>query len=263
MACNHATLKQGNTYTTAEGKQFSARVQASPNVPNQVGTWSSLLNRNYVEVGILFHNIPNGAGPGTLVLTTYGCTADWDIVDTRDRVVRWQRAYTGLASSEQIHIEDGGKVLTRVQGIAPLVNADGIMNALPVPGPALAPPLITSQWYPAGAKIPSFDRLSLMTGPASPLAANGFPMRSLTTGNAARFAPPGLCRFFTYTGPAVDLNILYVSTVPAVAVTYATQVGVTNFAWSIPAWGVLEVDNNSGSTIDYIINWNRYPMTTT
>jgi len=261
MACDHATLRQGNTYTTAEGKQFSARVQASPNVPNQVDVWNSLLNRNYVEVGRLFHNIPNGAGPGTVVLTTYGCTADWDIVDTRDRTQRWQRAYTGLASSEQIYLEDGGNILTRVQGQAPSINADGLMNMLPVPGPVTLPPLITSQWYPSGAKIPSFDRLSLMTGPASPLAANGFPMRSLPPNFAHRFAPPGLCRFFAYTGPAADIAMLYVSTTPAVAVTYSTIVGATNFAWPVPAWGVVEVQNNSGVNIDFTVNWNRFAMT--
>lgn len=260
MACDHATLRQGNTYTTAEGKQFSARVQASPNVPSQVDTWNSLLNRNYVEIGQLFHNIPNGAGPGTVVLTTYGCTADWDIVDTRDRTQRWQRAYTGLASSEQVFLEDGGNIHTRVQGQAPLINADGILNSLPIPGPSTLPPLITSQWYPLGAKIPSFDRLSLMTGPASPLAANGFPLRSLPNGSQYRFAAPGLCRFYAYEGPAVDLNVLYVSSTPLVAVTYAGHVGVANFAWPLPAWGVLEVDNTSGGTIDFILNWNRYPM---
>lgn len=260
MVCDHATLRQGNTYTTAEGKQFSARVLASPNVPNTVDTWNSLLNKPYIGTGTLFHNIPNGAGPGTVVLTTYGCTADWSIVDTRDRAARWQRAYTGLASSEQVYLEDGGNISTRVQGQAPNINADGIMNALPTPGPPLAGPLITSQWYPAGSKIPSFDRLSIMTGPASPFAANGFPLRSLPNGSQYRFAAPGLCRFYAYEGPGVNLNIFYVSTTPLVSVNYAGHVGAANFAWPLPAWGVLEVDNNSGATIDFILNWNRFPM---
>ena len=257
MACDHGSLRQGNTYTTAQGKQFSARVLSNPTDD----VWDSLINRNYVELSPLFHNIPNGAGPGTVVLTTWGCMADWSIIDTRDRAPRYQRAFTGLASSEQIFLEDGGNIHTRVQGVRPLVNADGICDSLPVPGPAsYGPPLITSQWYPAGSKIPSFDRLSLMTGPASPLAANGFPLRSLPSGSTYRFAAPGLCRFYAYEGPAVSLNILYSSATPLVAASYASHVGASNFAWPLPAWGILEVDNTTPGTIDFVLNWNRYPM---
>lgn len=266
MACNHqgGALRQGNTYTTAEGKQFSARVQASPNL--LTGTqWPDLLNKTYDDRRPLLHNIPNGAGPGTLVLQSFGACADWTILAVRDKVSVTQRAYTGYASWEQVYLEDGGNVHARVQGQLGniTVNADGILNSTVGPSTQAGAPWIASTWYPSGASIPTFDRLSLMTGPTAPQLPNGFPLRSLPSQNVYSFVPPGNCRFFTYDGvTGVTIEIRYESAIPAVSYPInTTQVAPGNhFAYSCPAWGIVDVRNTTQGTIDFAICWNRYPL---
>lgn len=265
MACSHDSLRQGNTYTTADGRQFATRVIAS--LVEQPELWNALLNKPYDEVLPRFHNIPNGAGPGTMVVSSGNAWADWTLETSRDRVPTVQRGYTGPASWEQFYMEDGGNLSCRVSGTGPIlgVNADGLWSSRPPPGIRNQPNVIAA-WFPSGTNVPSFDRLSIMTGPTAPTLPNGFPLRSLAGGNSYFFAPPGNCRFFAYTGPNTagtgdaDLAIMYDSTLPGVNFTIGTFPGVDRYVGSCPSWGMVQVTNTTGVAINFTMDWNRFPM---
>lgn len=256
----------GPTYTTAGKKQFVTRVFAS----NQFTTstnWAVLTGQPYSVKRPLFHNIPNGAGPGTWVVQSLGAICDWTLNTSKDKVLQQQRAYTGHASWEQFHTEDGGNLHMRVLGEIQQVNIDGIIDGTTLPGPPnVLQPSVQSAWYPAGSNFPTFDRLMLMTGPTQPNLPNGFPLRTLGAGNTYSFAAPGNCRFFDFKGTQTagvgdfTLDYRYQSNVPAVNFAFSSFTTISTFSDCLPAWSILDVTNTSAVATDFSLSWNRFPM---
>lgn len=205
----------------------------------------------------LILNVPNGAGPGTLYLGTHDTFASWTVTDSKNLVRQTQRAYTGVASWEQLFVEDGCTVSVTLldrDSLRPYTN-DGVQ--LNIGNPA---PRIFAQWFPAGTEITSFDRLSLCSGPAG--TSNPFPLRTvLPGGTTVNMAPPGLCRFLSISASStVDLTIVNLGS--ASNVTYEVIAG-TYFTRAIPAWCMvfLLAPIAPAPSVDWSVCWNRYPIT--
>ena len=241
MACN-------DPYHNPAGLKFVTRVE----IGNADPLWPDDLP---YEQDQLVMNIPNGAGPGTILLQTQDAYADWRILGTKNLVRSQQRAYTGPASWEEVWVEDGAFINCRIQGVTQLhVNLDGIENNV------ASIPLLRALWFPNGARIPTFDRLSITSGLTSPPVANGFPFRSLANNAVATVFPPGLCRYLQVTsGGAYDFSVqrdtvntqYFLGTaIPATTATYVF----------VPAWAEFEFTNTSGTTNDVAFCWSRYPM---
>ncbi len=243
MACN-------DPYHNPAGLKFVTRVEIGSNDP----LWPDGLA--YGEDRLIL-NIPNGAGPGTVLLQTENCYMDWRTVGTKNLVRSTQRAYTGVSSWEEVWLEDGGNIYGRVQG-RPTgeYNVDGILQ-----GPLLGvESKLRALWFPNSARIPTFDRLSLVSGPITPAAPGGFPFRSVTAQGVVTFAPPGLCRYFQISvgnNATIDVQILYDQGPTA----YWISTGVDIIYAFCPAWGTLEVTTSGPGSQDIAICWNRFPMT--
>jgi len=240
VACN-------DPYHNPAGLKFVTRVEIGSADP----MWPDALA--YGEDRLIM-NIPNGAGPGTVLLQTENCYMDWRIVGTKNLVRSTQRAYTGAASWEEVWIEDGANIYGRVQARSAVAyNTDGLeaqtgVNAL------------RALWFPNGARIPTFDRLSLVSGGVTPAAPGGFPLRSLANGADALFAPPGLCRYFQASiggNNTFTVSIAYDQGPP----DYWVGTGANIFYGFCPAWANVIVTNTSGGLADIAVCWNRFPMT--
>jgi len=248
VACNEP-------YQNPAGLKFVTRTEITAEVDGEENPlWPDDLP--YLEDHLIM-NIPNGAGPGTVILQSANAYVEWRIVGTKNLVRSTQRAYTGAASWEEVFVEDGCFIYARAQSTsASVFNVDGIITNV-----ANTLGRLKALWFPNGANIPTFDRLSIISGGISPLAPNGFPMRDIADGASAYFAPPGLCRYFqvslfgAYNWNLVhdgDLNEPYSE----------AQQGVTGFVYGFcPAWLTLRVENASGLLASYSIGWNRFPMT--
>lgn len=250
MACNEP-------YQNPAGLKFVTRTEIKARLDDGVTDnprWPDDLP--YLDDRLIM-NIPNGAGPGTVILQSANAYVDWRIVGTKNLVRSTQRAYTGASSWEEVFVEDGCFIHARVQSDAAIeFNVDGISGGV-VDREKVT---LRALWFPNSANIPTFDRLSLISGGISPAAANGFPMRDIADGVSAFFAPPGLCRYFQ-----VSLNGNYNWNLVRDADTNTPYQGVqaaTGFAYGFcPSWLCLQVTNDSGFLATYSIGWNRFPMT--
>lgn len=242
MACN-------DPYHNPAGLKFVTRVEIGSADP----MWPDGLA--YGEDRLIL-NIPNGAGPGTVLLQTENCYMDWRIVGTKNLVRSTQRAYTGVASWEEVWIEDGANIYGRVQGIPQgLYNVDGLLTGV-------GDRNLRALWFPNGARIPTFDRLSLVSGGITPAAPGGFPMRSMAAAAVNFFGPPGLCRYFQASigsNGTMELAIVYDNGPPQ----YWVTTGVDIAYGFCPAWGTVSLTNTSGGLADVAVCWNRFPMTGT
>ena len=202
----------------------------------------------------LMLNIPNGAGPGTLYLGTQDTYASWLITDTKNLVRQTQRAYTGAANWEQLWVEDGCNIQVL------LLDRDSLNHYSPdgISIPGNPEPRIFAQWFPAKTEITSFDRLSLVSGP--PGTAQRYPFASLAAGTSSRhFVPVGLCRFVSIS--ATDqVTVRIENLTPASNPLYELVGPTNNMSRAIPAWGVLQIQAGQGTTADFSVCWNRYPM---
>lgn len=240
MACN-------DPYENPAGLKFVTRVEIAATDDLWPGDLSYGEDR-------LIMNIPNGAGPGTLLVSTENAYADWRVVGTKNLVRSSQRAYTGVASWEQLWVEDGCFVYARaIQGTAGTYNLDGLQLVVPGNG------FIRAMWYPNGASVPTFDRLSLISGNVTPNQPDGFPFRSIANLGNNFFAPPGLCRYFQISlDGAYDYSLVHDGT----NLVYSTFTAATGYSYGFcPAWCELEITNTSGGVEDYSVCWNRFPMT--
>ena len=240
MACNEP-------YQNPAGLKFVTRVEIV--YPDDL--WPDDLA--YGEDRLIL-NIPNGAGPVTLILQTENAYADWRIVGTKNLVRSSQRAYTGVSSWEQVWVEDGCFVYARaINGTAGTYNLDGLQ--LDVPDTHK----LRALWYPNGASVPTFDRLSLISGNVTPIQPNGFPFRSIGDQGNNFFAPPGLCRYFQISlNGAYDYKLEH----DGQNLVYSTFTAATGYSYGFcPAWCELEIINASGGVANYSVSWNRFPMT--
>lgn len=243
MACN-------DPYQNPAGLKFVTRVEIGSNDP----LWPDGLA--YGEDRLIL-NIPNGAGPGTVLLQTENCYMDWRTVGTKNLVRSTQRAYTGVSSWEEVWLEDGGNIYGRVQGRSVAAyNVDGILE-----GPIIGvESKLRALWFPNSTRIPTFDRLSIVSGPTTPASPGGFPVRTIGSPGTTSLTPPGLCRFFQVSmgnGQSFGLNILY-GNGPA---AYWASPGQEFEYGCCPAWGTLHITNLSVNPADFAVCWNRYPMT--
>ena len=239
MACN-------DPYQNPAGLKFVTRVQYLATDPQ----YRAALDREQ-----LILNIPNGAGPGTLYLGTHDTYASWTITDVKNLVRQTQRAYTGAASWEQVWVEDGCtvNVLLLDRDAAQHYSPDGVGNLGGNPEAR-----IFAQWFPAGTELTSFDRLSLLSGPAG--TANPYPFRTLPAGAASwLFVPPGLCRFVSVSA-VEQVTCRLTNLTPASNPLYELIGPTNNFSRAIPAWGVLQIFAGQNTTADFSVCWNRYPM---
>lgn len=243
MACSH-------TYHNPAGSKFVTRVE----IDNSQALWPDDLA--YGEDRLIL-NIPNGAGPGTILLQTQNCFADWRVVDTKNLVRSTQRAYTGAASWEEVFVEDGCNIYGRVQRLTDnLFNTDGLASTT-----ANDDARMRALWFPNSANIPTFDRLSIVSGPITPVQPGGYPLRTVADGSRIVFAPPGLCRYFQVSMDATytiqlgteSLNVIWFQSLgPTVAFSRGF----------CPAWATLSITNQSGGpAADLALCWNRFPMT--
>lgn len=241
MACN-------DPYENPAGLKFVTRVE----IDTTDDLWPDQLA--YLEDRLIL-NVPNGAGPGTVLLQTTNAYMDWRIVGTKNLVRSTQRAYTGPASWEEVFVEDGCFIYGRVQAITgALFNVDGLIT-IQAGGEAS----LRALWFPNSARIPTFDRLSLVSGNITPAIAGGFPFRTLGNGNTQQFVPPGLCRYFQITSEgAYDYQVNYVTNQNI----WFSTAGATGFSYGFcPAWGQLDITNSSGGAANLAVCWNRFPMT--
>jgi len=243
VACN-------DPYENPAGLKFVTRVE----LDTRDDLWPD--NLAYLEDRLIM-NIPNGAGPGTVLLQTTNAYVDWRIVGTKNLVRSTQRAYTGVSSWEEVFVEDGCFIYGRAQGIAStLFNVDGLVtNQL---GGAAS---LRALWFPNSANVPTFDRLSVVSGPITPATANGFPFRSLSgtgAGSLITLAPPGLCRYFQISSDGTfDYDVTQEGNV-----IWSITTGVTGFSYGFcPAWAQVQITNTSGGTANVAVCWNRFPMT--
>ena len=229
-------------YHNPAGLKFVTRVEylgGSPMYANALAGESIILN------------IPNGAGPGTLFLGTHDTYASWTVRDTKNLVRETQRAYTGAASWEQLFVEDGCTVSVTLldRDSVNSFNDDGVAQRGVFPSPR-----IFAEWFPSGTSVPSFTRLSLMTGPLG--TANPYP---IPTGINITpiLTPPGLCRFISVqANNPTAANIRNIT--PATNVLYEAIPATTFFTRAIPAWCIVEIVLAVGD--DVAVCWNRYPM---
>lgn len=247
MACNEP-------YQNPAGLKFVTRVSIGSDDPR----WPAGIA--YGEDRLIL-NIPNGSGPGTVLLQTENCYADWRVVGTKNLVRSTQRAYTGAASWEEVWLEDGGNIYGRVQDVSQFsFNTDGLVTAA-------NGSTIKALWFPNSARIPTFDRLSIVSGPITPAAAGGFPFRSVADDAEITIVPPGLCRYFqvsigqTGLGTGTfDLKVVY----DVANTAEYWSVSATSVAYGFcPAWGSVWIKNTSGSLQNMSLCWNRFPMTGT
>lgn len=239
MAC-------GQPYQNPAGLKFVTRVEYNAGD----GLYTSALAS---AAPIL--NIPNGAGPGTLFVGTHDTYAVWTIRDVKNRVTETQRAYTGAACWESLWVEDGCTVnvqlLDRDSNFH--FDNDGVVNTDPLT------PRIFAQWFPAGSHVPSFDRLSLVSGPGG--TVNPYPLRTFTSPNSTiTVTPPGLCRFISIAA-SDDLQVTFQNITAATNPAYERVIGTTIMSRCVPAWCsvVLQLAPNVGNA-DYTVCWNRFPM---
>lgn len=243
MACN-------DPYENPAGLKFVTRVE----LEGTDDLWPDGLD--YLEDRLIM-NIPNGAGPGTVLLQTTNAYVDWKIVGTKNLVRSTQRAYTGVSSWEEVFVEDGCFIYGRVQSSASnAFNVDGLITS-----PIGATANLRSLWFPNSANIPTFDRLSVVSGPISPSTPGGFPFRSLASSGASSvitLAPPGLCRYFQISSEgSYDYEISQEGNV-----IWSITTGATGFSYGFcPAWGQVKITNTAGSTTNFAVCWNRFPMT--
>ena len=92
MACN-------DPYENPAGLKFVTRVE----IDTTDDLWPDQLA--YLEDRLIL-NVPNGAGPGTVLLQTTNAYMDWRIVGRKKVVRSTQHAYTGPASSEGVLADD-------------------------------------------------------------------------------------------------------------------------------------------------------------
>lgn len=250
MACNEPTPGAGNN-------TFITRVEIL-GPPTESPLWPGETQQN---VGLpygqdrLIMNIPNGAGPGTVLLQSEDAYMDWRIVDTKNKVQSTQRAYTGPASWAEVFVDDGCFIHARAQSVATTHwNVDGVRDSVAIPEAKLR-----TLWYPSATTIPTFDRLSLIAGTTTPAAANGFPMRFIGNNSTEFFVPPGLCRYFQISLVGdYEFDMWFNQTHPY------TETGVTRTGLTYgfcPAWLSISVKNTSGALAGYSICWSRFPMT--
>jgi hypothetical protein len=247
MACN-------DPYENPAGLKFVTRTQITAEVDGADNPlWPDDLP--YLEDRLIM-NVPNGAGPGTVILQSANAYVEWRIVGTKNLVRSTQRAYTGAASWEEVFVEDGCFIYARAQSTSTNVfNVDGIITTV-----ANTLGSLKALWFPNGANIPTFDRLSLISGGISPTADNGFPMRNIADGASAYFAPPGLCRYFQVSlNGAFNWNLVHDG--DSNSAYQGTQAATGLVYGFCPAWLTLQVTNDAGSLESYSIGWNRFPMT--
>lgn len=254
MACS-------GDYKNPAGLKFVTRVERrrGRNLLADPG-WPSGLN--YLQ-DMLIMNIPNGVGPGTVLLQSPDAFVVWRVVDVRNRVNSTQLAYTGPASWAELYVEDGCYIHARA------VTAPGILGHIFPDGQAgtnfiltapAEPPIdetIRALWFPNDVKPPTFDALSLASSNRGPAARDGWPIENPINNAVLRFAPPGLCRYVQFNSePVLDWRICtYTGGTQPI---YEEIPAVGTSARQIPAWGFLEVVNSSGGTAQGIaINWNR------
>jgi len=237
-------------YHNPAGLKFVTRVE----IDSTQDLWPDGLA--YLEDKLIM-NIPNGAGPGTVLLQTDNAYAEWRVVGTKNLVRSTQRAYTGAASWEEVWVEDGCFIYCRVQDVTEfLFNVDGLQ---PFPNPpAGGAASIKTLWFPNGARIPTFDRLSLVSGNLTPAQPGGFPFRQVANNGIVELAPPGLCRYFQISSDgAYDYQIQREGNI-----IWESVAGATTYSYGFcPAWGNLLVTNTSGGAANIAICWNRFPMT--
>ena len=238
MGCDH-------TYRNPAGLKFVTRAEYTGGTP---------LYANALAGETVLLNIPNGAGPGTLYLGTHDTYATWTVRDVKNLVRQTQRAYTGAASFEQLWVEDGCIVSVSLLDRDSLshYDDDGIVRF------GNPQSRIFAEWFPANTAVPSFTRLSLLTGGLG--TANPYPLRTLTSGNQIlQLVPPGLCRFISVSS-TVPLVTVIRNVTPATNILYETIGPFDNFTRCIPAWGVVEVQGPAQGNSDVSVCWNRFPM---
>lgn len=237
MVCN-------DPYRNPAGLKFVTRVEFDSTTPEYVAAQSSPQ---------VILNIPNGAGPGTLWLGARDTYVTYTVRDVKNLVRQNQRAYAGPSNFEEIYVEDGCIVTAILLDRSTLnhYDLDGIEENAPLQ------PLIYAEWFPTGTRVPSFSRLSLLSGP--PGTATPYPFRTMAAGATLRLAPPGLCRYFSF-GSLQLLDYRLVNITPATNPIYESIAGISQLTRAIPSWGLVELINNSGNLADVSVCWDRLPI---
>lgn len=196
-------------------------------------------------------SIPNGAGPGTVIVGTRDTYATWTVTDSKNLVRNTQRAYTGVACWEQLWVEDGCtvSVILLERDSVNHYDEDGIQRAGNVES------RIFAMWFPASVGVHSFSRLSLASGPAG--TSNPYPIRAPTSGPVI-VSPPGLCRYIAI-GSDAAVDVRFENINAAANPLWELVSGVTTLCRFVPAWGIVTIVPVAGS-VSSTVCWNRYPM---